>query len=391
MFIEVVEAMDLLKKGEMIVVVDDENRENEGDLLMLAEAATPEHINFMARWGKGLICMPMTSERLEALDIEDMVTVNTDSKQTAFTVSVDARTTHTGISAYERAETVQKLMDDEATGADFTKPGHIFPLRARSGGVLERAGHTEAAVDLARLCGAAPAGVICEIMRDDGHMARLDDLKIFCEKHGLKCLKIESLIAYCQNAVEVAVSTPLPSRYGALTVKGFQNHLGDLEDFAVVKMSESEKPPLVRIHSACMTGDVLGSLKCDCGDQLRMALSAIADSPSGILLYMQQEGRGIGLVNKFRAYALQEQGMDTVEANLALGFADDLRRYDTAAQMLKALDVTRVRLMTNNPDKVRQLEACGIEVVERVPVVTQENAHSAYYMKTKKDKMAHWL
>ena len=389
------EAIEDIKQGKIIVVVDDEDRENEGDLLMAAEKVTPEAVNFMAKYGRGLVCMPIDGFRLDELDIPQMVEHNTDSLQTAFTVSIDAVETTTGISAHERAFTVQKVLDPNAKASDFKRPGHIFPLEAKKGGVLKRAGHTEAAVDLANLAGLYPAGVICEVMDEDGTMARIPQLMKFIKEHDLKIVTIADLIAY-RRKHEVLItritSADMPTEHGNFTVIGYENNLSGEHHLALVKGDVSDgEPVLVRVHSECLTGDAFGSLRCDCGEQCAAAMKQIEKEGRGVLVYMRQEGRGIGLINKLKAYSLQDNGMDTVEANLALGFPSDMRDYGIGAQILADLGIKKIKLMTNNPKKLSGLTGYGMEIVERVPIQMSCNKHNIYYLKTKQKKLGHML
>lgn len=389
------EAIAAIRDGKMIIVVDDESRENEGDLLMAAEKVQPEDIAFMAKQGSGLICMPMEKCRLQALEIDMMVHHNTDKKETAFTVSVDAADCHTGISAHERCATIHKIIAPQSKADDFTRPGHIFPLSARPFGVLERAGHTEAAVDLARMAGLYPAGVICEIMKTNGEMARVPDLFLFAREFNLKIITIEDLIAYkrkTESLMEKVIETYLPTRYGNFNAVGFINKVTGEHHIALVKGKISDNDNvLVRVHSECLTGDALGSSRCDCGEQLHEAMRRIEKEGKGVILYLRQEGRGIGLINKLKAYSLQDKGFDTVEANEMLGFKPDLRTYGTGAEMLAQLGVKKIRLMTNNPLKIIGLKGFGIEITERVPHEMSCNENNEYYMLTKMEKMGHIL
>jgi len=393
------EAIEDILDGKMVIVVDDPDRENEGDLVCAAEKVTPEIINFMAKEGRGLICLTMLPERLKELDIQLMTTNNTDPKGTAFCVSIDAHPKYgitTGISAYERATTIKLAVSPEAKPQDFVRPGHVFPLMAKKGGILERTGHTEASVDLAKLAGLYPAGVICEIMKEDGTMARLPDLMEFAKKHNLKIITIADLVKYRlkkEKLVSREAEAFLPTKYGVFKIYGYKSLVDNTEHVALV-MGEirEDEPVLVRVHSECLTGDIFGSLRCDCQNQLHLALKKIAEEGKGILVYMRgHEGRGIGIINKLKAYSLQDEGYDTVEANHKLGFNADLRDFGTGAQILLDLGVRKMRLMTNNPRKIVALEGFGLEIVERVPIVTQTNPHNEKYIKTKKDKLGHMI
>lgn len=384
-----------LKEGRMVIMADDEARENEGDLILAASHATPEKINFMMKYGRGLICTPLTEDRVESLGLKPMTTHLQDSMKTAFTLSVDARLgISTGISAHDRARTIELLADEKAGAADFVSPGHVFPLKAKKGGVLVRAGHTEAAIDLARLAGQEPAGVICEIVNEDGSMARMPDLQEFARKHGLKIGTIRDLIEYRRQfdkLVERMSSAKIPTVFGEWTLHVYRSLVDGREHVVLVKGQVSEQPTLVRVHSECFTGDVLGSLRCDCQDQLLASMEAMEAAGSGVLLYMRQEGRGIGLANKIKAYALQEKGMDTVQANEELGFKPDLREYGTGAQILKDIGLSKLRIMTNNPRKIVGLEGYGLEVVERVAIQPVPHSYNAKYLKAKKEKLGHDL
>lgn len=395
MFSTIEEALQDLKAGRPVIVTDNEDRENEGDLVSIAELADAEIVNFMAKHGRGLICMPITKDKASALRLPLMAAENTDSFGTAFTVSIDHVTTTTGISAEERAETIRSAMDPAAPADDFRKPGHIFPLIAKDGGVLERPGHTEAAVDLARLAGHSPGGVICEIMNDDGTMARLPELTVMAERFRLKLITIQQLIEY-RKTQECLVSREaeirLPTDFGEFRLIGYTERLTGQEHLALIKGEIPEDGPVpVRIHSECMTGDVFGSSKCDCGPQLHAALMQMQEEGQGILLYMRQEGRGIGLINKLKAYSLQEEGLDTVEANERLGFPADVRDYAIAAQILKDLEAGSIRLMTNNPRKVDGLTQYGIRIAERLPIETEPVPENHQYLNTKMEKLGHLL
>ncbi len=394
-FATVEEAIEEIRKGNMVVVVDDEDRENEGDLIVAAEKLTPEHVNFMATYAKGLICTPMEAEDLDRLEIFQMVSNNTDNHETAFTVSVDAVSTTTGISAFERCETVKALIDPNSKPETFRRPGHVFPLRSVPGGVLRRAGHTETTTDLAKLAGLAPAGLCCEIMDDDGHMMRTPRLIEFSKKHGLKLITVKALIEYRKKTecfVEKIAEADLPSKYGHFRIHAYESKLDGKCHLAIVKGEvKGKENVLVRVHSECLTGDALGSLRCDCGDQLATALKRIEAEGQGMVLYMRQEGRGIGLGNKMRAYELQDQGKDTVEANVLLGFAPDERDYGIGAQILADMGLTTIRLMTNNPAKRAGLEGYGLKIVDRVALEVPTNEYNQNYMKVKKTKMGHIL
>jgi 3,4-dihydroxy 2-butanone 4-phosphate synthase/GTP cyclohydrolase II len=395
-FATVEEAIEDIRRGKMVVVCDDENRENEGDLTMAAQFATPEAVNFMAKEARGLICLALTPERCDELGLDLMAAKNESAFETAFTVSVEAREgVTTGISAQDRARTIQVAIDPHSTPRDLVQPGHVFPLKAKDGGVLERTGQTEAAVDLARLAGLIPAGVICEVMNEDGTMARVPDLIPYCEKHGLKMITVADLIAYRrqnEKLVERIVATKLPTKFGEFSAVGYRSLVDDKHHVAMVKGDVSgAEDVLVRVHSECLTGDVFHSLRCDCGEQLEAALATIEQEGQGVLLYLSQEGRGIGLLNKLRAYRLQEDGLDTVDANLELGLPADLRDYGIGAQILGDLGLTSIRILTNNPKKILGLEGYGLSVTEQVPIQSVPNPHNEAYLNAKRDKLGHAL
>lgn len=389
------EALEDLRNGKIIIVSDDEDRENEGDLICAAEFATTENINFMATYAKGLICMPMSKEITNKLNLNQMVTKNTDNHETAFTVSIDHVDTTTGISAVERSITALKVIDEDSKPEDFRRPGHMFPLLAKEGGVLVRMGHTEATVDLMRLAGLKECGLCCEIMKDDGDMMRKNDLIEFSKKHNLKMITVSALIDYRkknEDLMELYAKAKMPTKYGEFEILTFVNKITKQHHVVLTMGDISDgEDVLCRVHSECLTGDALGSRRCDCGEQYNYAMRAIAEEGRGIMVYMRQEGRGIGLVNKLKAYELQDKGLDTVDANRALGFRDDMREYYEAYQMLKKLGIKSVRIMTNNPEKIKHLENYGLEIEERIPIQIEATEYDLFYLQTKKERMGHIL
>jgi 3,4-dihydroxy 2-butanone 4-phosphate synthase/GTP cyclohydrolase II len=395
-FATIEDAIEDIRQGKMVVVVDDENRENEGDLTMAAQFVTPEAINFMAKEGRGLICLALTPERCDELGLDLMAAKNESRFETAFTVSIEARSgVSTGISAADRAHTIQVAIDPKTSARELVQPGHVFPLKAKDGGVLERVGQTEAAVDLARLAGLIPAGVICEVMNDDGTMARVSDLEGYCDRHALKMITVADLVAYrrkTEKLVERVVATRLPTAFGEFTAIGYRSRVDNKHHVALVKGDvEGTQDVLVRVHSECLTGDVFHSLRCDCGEQLESALAMIENEGSGVLLYLSQEGRGIGLLNKLRAYKLQEEGLDTVDANLRLGLPADLRDYGIGAQILVDLGLSSIRILTNNPKKISGLAGYGLSVTDQIPIQHVPNPHNEAYLRAKRDRLGHTL
>ncbi|MBX2930632.1 MAG: bifunctional 3,4-dihydroxy-2-butanone-4-phosphate synthase/GTP cyclohydrolase II [Chitinophagaceae bacterium] len=393
----ITEAIEDIKNGKMLIVVDDEDRENEGDFIIAARFASPEIINFMSKEGRGLICVALTEERCQELDLQAMVHANTSFHETAFTISVDlvSDETSTGISAHDRSKTIQALINPATKPTNLGRPGHIFPLKAKSGGVLRRAGHTEATVDLARLAGVEPAGVLVEIMNEDGSMARLPQLKQIAQKLNLKIISIKDLIEYRlqkDSLIEELVSVDMPTKYGHFNLIAFKEKLSGAEHLALIKGTwEKDEPVLTRVHSSCFTGDILGSFRCDCGEQLHKAMQMVDAAGKGVILYMNQEGRGIGLINKLKAYSLQEEGLDTVEANIHLGFKMDERDYGVGAQILRQLQVTKLKLLSNNPKKRAGLAGYGLEIVEVLPIEIKPNTYNQKYLATKRDKMGHTI
>jgi 3,4-dihydroxy 2-butanone 4-phosphate synthase/GTP cyclohydrolase II len=397
-FATIEEAIEDIRQGKMVVVCDDENRENEGDLTMAAQFVTPEAINFMAKEGRGLICLALTPERCDELGLNLMAAKNESAFETAFTVSIEAHSRHgitTGISAADRARTIQVAIDPQTSPRELVQPGHVFPLKAKAGGTLERVGQTEAAVDLARLAGLIPAGVICEVMNDDGTMARVPDLIPYCERHGLKMITVADLVAYRrrhERLVERVVATRLPTAFGDFVAVGYRSLVDNKHHVALVKGDVDGQPDvLVRVHSECLTGDVFHSLRCDCGEQLESALAMIETEGRGVLLYLSQEGRGIGLLNKLRAYKLQEEGLDTVDANLRLGLPADLRDYGIGAQILVDLGLSSIRILTNNPKKISGLAGHGLSVSDQIPILHQPNPHNEAYLRAKAERLGHML